>query len=101
MKCPFCAEQYCEEHFKVELHACPKGMLSATSKAHTHYAVGPTDRRAVDCPMCGRVLVGQPGVPVDAVVDEHINRGDCYASQTKSACCVSGCKAKLLVRKLG
>ncbi|KAJ2690995.1 hypothetical protein IWW39_000354 [Coemansia spiralis] len=51
---------FCESHWKVDQHNCPK----------KHLVV---DRRVPDCPLCGEVISTSVGENPNAAVDRHIS----------------------------
>lgn len=73
-QCPHCQHSYCSSHRTPESHEC-----------QSYEAL---DRRAVPCPICGRVLkldeymrrhpgVARQQVDIDAVMEEHLSSGGC------------------------
>lgn len=83
--CDGCGKIFCKDHFRCEEHNCP----AAKAK----------DRRVVVCALCGKAVPHGHGEEANAVLERHIESGDCRpttaASASKPRCPARGCKEKL------
>ncbi|KAG8850748.1 hypothetical protein FRB96_009615 [Tulasnella sp. 330] len=62
IKCQHCAQPYCSEHWKPELHSCTKW----DSSAH--------DRIAPACPFCQTPVAFAPGVDPNLAMEDHFEK---------------------------
>ncbi|KIK07927.1 hypothetical protein K443DRAFT_672811 [Laccaria amethystina LaAM-08-1] len=88
-KCQHCELAFCQEHFKVEAHQCPK------------YDEGKHNRVAPNCPMCNIPVAVRPGQDPNVRMELHLNQ-ECSmmsAKQEKSKAtprCARGTCKKVL-----
>ncbi|RKP05280.1 hypothetical protein THASP1DRAFT_8432, partial [Thamnocephalis sphaerospora] len=87
-KCQHCAQAFCEEHWRPEVHGCPAAQQTSV------------DVRVPACPLCGQPVSVARGEDPNLKVDLHIRRG-CAKSAARAApanvCKERGCQAKLLM----
>ncbi|TPX37630.1 hypothetical protein SmJEL517_g00694 [Synchytrium microbalum] len=85
--CAYCANTYCQDHWRVSGHSCEKA---------------PTDYYAPVCPVCSKVVPVPRNEDPNLKVDEHIRNG-CPTPKTTTTeaytnkCSMPGCKTKEVV----
>ncbi|RDB17982.1 AN1-type zinc finger protein 2A [Hypsizygus marmoreus] len=70
-KCQHCEDSFCQEHFMVTAHKCPK------------YDETKHNRVAPDCPLCNTPVAVRPGQDPNARMEEHFNK-ECSVMTGKS-----------------
>lgn len=70
-KCGYCQKSFCEAHWKVLQHSCPRQDLIR-------------DRRVPDCPLCGEIISMGPHEDPNTVVERHIRAGKCRTNRAAS-----------------
>ncbi|KAF9046600.1 hypothetical protein BJ165DRAFT_1472953 [Panaeolus papilionaceus] len=61
-KCQHCQLDFCQEHFKVDVHKCPK------------YDEAKFNRVAPNCPLCNTPVASKPGQDPNIRMDQHLER---------------------------
>jgi len=88
-KCQHCEESFCQEHFMVSAHACPK------------YDESKHNRVAPNCPLCNIPVAVRPGQDPNARMEEHFTKecsvmtGKSGKARTMPVCAKGGCKKVL------
>ncbi|KNZ76749.1 AN1-type zinc finger protein 2A, partial [Termitomyces sp. J132] len=88
-KCQHCQESFCQEHFKVAAHKCPK------------YDEGRFNRVAPDCPFCNTPVAVRPGQDPNDRMEDHIMKecpvmtGKTGRARTMPVCARANCNKVL------
>ncbi|KAF8073717.1 hypothetical protein FPV67DRAFT_1560075 [Lyophyllum atratum] len=88
-ECQHCEDSFCQEHFKVAAHKCPK------------YDESKYNRVAPDCPFCNTPVAVRPGQDPNDRMEDHITKecsvmtGKSGKTRTMPVCARGNCKKVL------